>query len=353
MLTLNVETYRKFIQASSFIPPNAIRPNVNYILLQHRSGKLIFTKTNLHTFCRMEVDGGEPIALNEDFLLEEKAVTSFINLYARDTVQIETKNEEVVISSGKNKIGYSLVVDHDVPPFPTPQTEAWYYLDSDNMDAIRSASQCIKVHGNPTMLHFVHLGPNGIFGSNGSYVYHKKNDDSLPEAVFNAKTCEVLDNFIDVPGIDFNINPSFNFFKRDNLSYAVIGVEFKTFDYLKFIHVESTPIVEISKDDLQKFCTTVINASDSDLAIASIHLGDDDNVVGLFQDNAYKKGVEVVFPGENLLNEDWSFRFLAVEMQKYLRALPYDKIRLEMAGKNYKITTSEDEKFLGIIQAVQ
>lgn len=349
MLTLSTELYKKFISQTGGILPSPIYPEVNYIKVVAVAGKITFSKTNLHTYCQMVFEVSNLMHL--EVLLEEKSVTTFVNLYAGETFNVDVIDDSVVISNGKNKISFAHMTTSKVPAFPVPESEAWYYIDREHMDAVKSASQCIKVTGNPTLLHFVHLNGDGIFGSTGSFAYYRKSDQHWPGVVLSAKSCEVLDYFQDAPGVEFNINPSFNFVRRDNITYAMLGVEFKTFDYKKFFDGDGDKMGEFKKIDLEKFCSAITSLSDSMVAIGEIRSVHDMMAVARFNDSAFNKKVEAYFDSENF--NDFTFTFLVNDLQKYIRALPYETLRLSSREGNYRVTTKEDEKFIGIIQMVQ
>lgn len=344
VLTLEL---KNFLQHAACVTPNKIFVNSDFVKVEARKDKTLFTKTNNYIFCEYEYPANNKT--EQVFVIPEKMLLGVSEVCNRSSFTIEKDGEATRIIYGDK---FSKVAAEDVTRFPsTPapiENKSDVSMSKRFVDSIQVAAKHISKLPNKTVFSYVHVNEHGIFATDGGYTYYNSVGKGLPEIFFDDNVIGAIASIENMQYLDAG---HYDMFLNESLLYAFIKNEYKTFDYLKFISVPANGSFEVRRSDLIDFCMMVEYTSKDEIAIAQLKALDDKYLALMQNDAAYssENDFKIRYTGQ----EPAEFRFNAKSFLPILRSLPYENLTFSFMSPHYKLGTKEDLGYIGIISALK
>lgn len=338
MITIQTADFKTFFQLSAGIKPSALYPALDVVRMDIVGNRCTFTKTNMNSYIRyeFEITPWMDCAL----LLDDKLMRAFV-AQAGDAILISFTDKKITVKEGTSNISFDAKPLDEFPKFPE-RTDVPYLFSKEAVLALKVAKNYVM--DAYSLFNCVHVKNNEIFASNGSYIYTKKISTQLPDVVLSLEACNVLNE----EDYTYYKADNYDFFKTDNLCFGFIKSEFGTPAYESIlVNGNKALFFSFQKTDLLKFCGLVNAASKEETPLAKIFPGK-----LLYDEHSFNTKVDCAFntSGNEVPVE---FKFSTKNVSRFISALPYETLNFSQAGPHYKIWTTEDEAYTGIISGLQ
>jgi hypothetical protein len=346
-MILNTKTIRTFISESSVVKPSVVHANLNDVIkIECKQNKIIFTKTNMNVFCTYTIEDTGFHIDDECYLISERTLNGLVQTTQSDTITIEQKENMLYIKGDKaEKLQCPA---QDVAMFPdTPEcTSQPIPLDMEALYCIKIAGNYINTDQKLTAASFVHIGPGGVFATNNNNIIYYRKFDGLPDIFFGTDVLQVIKP---VNGVAYATHGNYDFINYEQFSFGVIkSAVTNPINYSQMIGINAVFNFEIELQKLLDYCTLVNYATKSEYPLVlltydgeNIFLNHDDHDFNIHVNKEYKASNEIGEPMEG-------FKFCVKYLELFLKHLPYTNLTFALAGNHFKITTTEDENFIGI-----
>lgn len=324
-MILNTQTFKDFFALTKAMKPNNIMPIYSYIKLS----KGTLEKCNGGVYCKFSFE------CNEDFepvLLEEIEMQTIVN-NGGATIEL-TIAETITAKSGKLKISFAPANVADFPTFPDGGGEVTP-IDS---KVLAVASKYVDANHIGWMQHIV-ADSNGVLGTDNFRIFH--HNTPMPEMVLSTECCNIIGSLTDV---SHYTGGNTDFFVTDDVKYGFTQTSFNVPQYMGVVNRIQKGDVIVNKADLLLFCDTCIPRSDK----AAIMKDAGENKILLQLLDADKGKTNEITIDCNKPGAIPDFKFYPKNMAALLKPLPYQEFALHV-DKNLSFTTSEDEKYKGIL----
>lgn len=264
VLTSELKSFRK---NSSSIRPKNIIPVLSYLKFS-KDGHV--TKNNLTEFVTQK------ISCDEDMLIDEKILMSFVDQTTKPEIQIKKVKNQVVISDGETE---DMCPTEDITHFPaSPKPdEEFIPLGYETVSAIGTASNFIIDSHILTAMNMVLVGRGFVVGQNGAIGYAEKASKDLPEICLYKEILNAIKRFQDV---GFSQNDSYYFFEAEDCVYGFSKPELRFTDCTRIgkADVSALPKFSVDRKELKRFNDHCISSSVSILKQASFEMNGGLNV---------------------------------------------------------------------------
>lgn len=337
MITIKTTEFKNFFSLSAGIKISALYPALDVVKMDISGDVCTLTKTNMNSYIRYEFECDTDEC---SLLLDDKLIRAFI-AQSGDEIVISFTDKKINVKNGTSVITFDSRPIDEFPQFPQRSHEP-YLFSKEAVEALKIAKNYVM--DAYSLFNCVHVKNNEIFASNGSYIYTKKISTTLPDVVLSLEACNVLNE----EDYTYYKAENYDFFKTDNLCFGFIKSEFGTPAYESIlVNGDKSLFFSFQKTDLLKFCGLVNAATKEEIPLAKMFPGK-----LLYDEHSFNTKIDCAFntSGNEVPVE---FKFSTKNISRFISALPYDTLNFSQAGPHYKIWSSEDENYTGIISGLQ
>lgn len=321
-MILNTQIFKDFFALTKAMKPNNILPIYSYIKLS----KGTLEKCNGGVYCKFSFECTEDF---EPVLLEEIEMQTIVN-NGGDTIEL-TIADVITAKSGKLKISFTPADVADFPSFPEGTGE----LTPVDTRVLATAAKYVDPKNIGWMQHPV-ADQNGILGTNGFTIFY--HNTPMPAMVLSIECCNIIDGLTDV---HHYASGNTDFFVTDDVKYGFTQTSFNVPNYMSVVERVQQGDIKVNKADLLLFCDTCTVRSDKPAVMKPSDMG----MLLQLMDADKGKSNEMVIDCTGTVTE---FKFKPALLASLLRPLPYKELTLHI-GQNLSVTSSEDEKYKGIL----
>lgn len=316
MITLQLSDLRNVEKRFSAIRQRNILPILNFIKIESSKGTAKITKDNLDVFIIQAI----PSTGEGSLLVHESTFWNFVGFAQGESIKIEYSKKDYTISCGNTKITNQL---EEITLYPVQRSLP---KTGEIFDPVQlgSLSSLILEEEIPTQRSFVFAGDGKATASDGFVGYcvdytgpkislKKANVNLLPKQTFEYAEVE-----------------NYDYFLSENVSFGFIKSEVPFFDVSRFFKLPAEEGFELDKNYLIRF---------NDLAIAS---GKSKSTVVSWEGKKLSTHDDITnnsITGEAPIEA--TFMFLAEQMNKLLKSIPYDTITFIPGENKYYISTPD------------
>lgn len=316
MITLQLSDLRQVEKRFQAIRQKNILPILNFIKIESLNGSAKITKDNLDVFIIQTI----PSEGNGSLLVHESTFWNFIGFASGESISISKTAKEYTLSTGGTKISNQL---ESIDLYPKqrvlPKTGVEF-----NPAQLGNLSSLILDEEIPTQRSFVFAGKGKATASDGFVGYcvdYTGPSVSLKRSMANLLPIELFE-YAEVENYDYFIS--------ENVSFGFIKSEVPFFDVSKFFNLPAEEGLELDKKGLIRF---------NDLAIVS----------------SKAKSTLITWSGKTLTTHDditnnsitgeapieANFSYVAEQMNKLLKAIPYDTLTFIQGENKYYISSPD------------
>lgn len=329
-MKLKTSELKQFKSKASAIPTNTILPICSY--LHFKPGQV--TKNAMQSFVSMKID------CDEEMLVDEKILMSYVSVTKDETIEIKKDGTQVVIGTGKFK-DYSPTDDPSLfPVSELPENDEWINISALIPDILICSALIMDEPLMPVQSN-VFIG-NGMVAVTDNIVAYIKKTELEKEIIISKFAAGVVGRLGDTL---FNENESYQFFSNDGCFYGFIKPAVKLADFSPFISdltQEANLIVD--KDDVTKFNEHVISTSNMPNPVGMMTMTLNNIKIEVLN-AAYERSIQRDIECVGAVND--KFVYNTTEMNKLLKTIPGDKITLTRF-KNFLYITG-DNNFISLI----
>lgn len=343
-MKLKTEQLKKFLTVAAQIKPNPVAQHLDSIKIECTGPEIIFSKTNQNIWVKYKYEC-QPQA-PEVFLINEKMLNGVIITSKEHEMEIVASfdGSEISITAGAGVLKTSAQDPSTLPAIHEEKGDK-VSISKDDIERIRIASKYLSTAQVRTAMCFVEIGPKGIFSTNGSIMYYYASTD-LPPVFFDENPLSIIKSTEDVL---YWTSTSYDFFEIDGFVFGFVKNIIQGLDYTPIINQTGENFFIIQKQDFIDFCTLVQYGKKQDHLISKLSSKDGSVLNFSYVDAQYNINISHHAQIESAGPiEDFSFSFEWVSL--LLKTIPYDNLIFTKVGPgHYKVTTPEDERYIGII----
>lgn len=338
---------RAFLQHAAPVKNNQLYPDLDSVKIEALPESIVFTRSNNYIFC--EYSYKQNNFEEQTFLVSESLLRGMAEIARTDTITIREAGGRLLVSAGPQKESAPLQGVEKFPRTPQINGDSNFEMQKETLDKIQIASRYIAHTTVKSGYSYVHVNADGVFGSDGGFVYYNTSGASFPQIFFDEN---VIGAIASLENMQYYEAENYDVFSNAALKYAFIKGEYKTFNYMPFIKANSAEYFSVNKSDIIDFCTLVEHTTKEEVPIARM-LSEEEGILDLFYEDAAYELVShsrIKYDGNFMPTE---FKFPARGLATALRALPYDQLIFTLITPHYKLTTLEDEGYIGVIAALK
>lgn len=338
-MTIQTEQARRFLTTAAIIKPNILYPALDSILIRQTAETVTFTKSNNNIFC---VDGySAPSCPTEAFLIPEKLLAGFLLDLTAETFDVQSDGATTTLKAGKKVNKCAWQNPTTFPIMPQPTTGAVHILPH-TITQIKTASRYLSNNKNVTASNFVGLSANGVFASDGSFVYYNKSE--LPDLFLGEDATAIVQQLGECT---ISESDNYIFFSTPDVTFAHVKHVVQPINYAPILAIPGEDYFIVQKADLENYCRWVGYTAKVEYPVAILS-GDATTLQLQYSDSNFGLEANTTVPiTANALVQP--FKFSAPNLLNALTALPYKELNFVRIGPHYKLLTPEDENYIGII----
>lgn len=350
-MIIKTEIIKKFLSESSVVKPSVVSPDVNdTIKIEHKDNLITLTKTNMNIFCTYTCKDDAFHVDDEVYLLGERSLAGIAQTTTSPTITIEQVGDLInIIGNKSERVQYPVrpLTDFPVMPQCTGETAD---LPSEVLHCIKVAGQHIDRDQKASIAGYVHVGANGVFGTNQNNLVYYHKFDGLPAMAIGE---DLLNVIRPINGVTYATHGNYDFINYDGFSYGVIktAVVTKQFDYMNIFSKPAVLQFEIERQKLLDFCTLAGYAAKSEYPVCTLR--HDDSLLSLDHDDAdfnihVNKKLECI--GAAPVCD--VFNFSLKWFETFLKSLPYNTLIFSRTENHMIVTSSEDADYRGLYAGI-
>lgn len=347
-MKIRAEELRKFLNVAGQIKPNPVATNLDSIKIECTGQEVIFTKTNNNIWCKYsyvcQPSPPEVHLINERLL---NGIAQTCKEYEIEiTVHIDGNN--ILITSGADvlKLG---IQDHKLFPVTQTATGERVKIAKELIERIKTAGKYVSTAVARTAMNFVQIGIDGIFATNGSILYYYK-AFPLPDLFIDHEPLNVLKHTDDLL---YWTSESYDFFQQEGFTFGFIKSIVKPLPYMQIISVAGNEGFTCARQDLIDFCTIVHYSTKQEYPQATLESIDASKLMLKHIDADFNINIIRDIPIQ-ATGPVQQFVFSVEWVDVLLKSLPYNSLTFtRVAEGHYKVTSPEDENYIGIIARLQ
>lgn len=344
-MLLSVEKTQEFLRMATIIKPNILYQSLDHILIECTGEQIIFTKTNNNIFCQYAYDDDQPPIR---VLVPERMLQGFIMDLPASVFSIDV-DKQVSLTCGTKINKFSLQDPMEFPVMPRHDKEADVQFDLPLIEAIAIAKAYVSSFKSITAANFVHVNNKGVFATDQQFVYHKAFDVPIDTHIFLDAEASAIVALLG--SCEYASGKNYDFYSKGATCFAHIKNEVRAINFNAVLCLDGSAGFTISKQELINFCTWVQYTAKQEYPIAE-WAASDGNVQFYYNNSDFNRQADTKVPA-TIVGEVPSFRFCAPRLRAALSVLPYEKLCLINVGQHYKVTTNEDDDYIGIIAGLQ
>ncbi len=355
MVKISISELKEFLKRSRPIKPNPLMPVLGYLLLDCVGDKASLTKTNLHSYCRHEIDA--EFEQNVTLLIDEKMLSALISNTDSDTITITPGEKIIVLSDGRSDVSFSRE-QHDVfPPFPNSVADSEPFdLPADVLYSIRAAISIINTSVD-NQFSYCFISPAGdkydVFSTHTAFTFYRKQFETpMPAMTISPETGAVITMY---ESIRCYTSGNFSFFDCGKTVYGFVLSEYKAPPYQKILaQCKNEKYFEINRADLLQFCELILSSSPAQVPTASINDNALAGVTFSHADDGFKVSAKMDFAVEKNFTVD-RFDFNPKLLVPLLKTMDSETIRfspMSATGASYAIWSAEDTGLLTLLSGI-
>lgn len=350
-MIISTEQVKKFLSEATVVKPNVLYPNLaDTIKITGDLDKIVMVKTNYNLFCRYEIDSG--FNAEESFLVSEKSLNGIAQTTQSETITIEQVDGLIKIrGTASEKVQYPARPVSEFPVEPVISGEP-VALDSEALYCIKVASHHINKQQAINATSFVHVRPDGVFGTNNNNLVYFRRFDGLPTMFLGDDALHVIRA---VSGSTYATHGNYDFFQYGGFSYGIVRPAFEApvaVNVSAVLGAPATPCFVVQRQKMLDFCT-LVNYTAKSQSPEGLLQYDGQKLMLTHEDHDFNVYATREVACEQDIAACEPFRFSVSWLEVLLKSLPYDRLTWLRCGPHFKLATPDDENYTGLFAGIQ
>lgn len=349
-MIISTEKVKNFLSEASVVKPNVLYPNLSdSIKIEYKDNDITFVKTNNNIFCIYAFEDTGFHLEDECYIVSERMLNGIAQTTESDFITITQGDGKLHIKgTAAEAVQCPVQKINEFPAVPQANSELCE-LSSEALYCAKAAGHYISQEQRITAASFVHIGPQGVFATNNNNIIYYRRFEGLPDIFISADALPVIKP---LNGVTYCTHGNYDFINyQEGYSYGFIkSVVDKPINYLPMLGLPKQVNFTITKKQLLDFCTMVDCSAKTEYPTAKL-IFDGTSLALRHSDANFNIDVHKSYAITGTECDDFNFSVNWLEL--FIKNLPYDNITFMREGHHFKLTSPDDECFIGMFAAIQ